>query len=190
MLNRLRARVEGVVNEFAVYTSRLGLTPNSLTLISLLMALTGLILSYLFVSGVLLSICIVISGIADVLDGAVARLQGRETRRGAFLDSFIDRVSEALFAISFVLLGFNAYTVIALLASSNLVSYARARAESLGVKLDGVGLMERAERLIFLAFIAILADTIGALAHLLYTIAVVLTSLTAIQRFIYVWREL
>ncbi|MEM4487696.1 MAG: archaetidylinositol phosphate synthase [Desulfurococcaceae archaeon] len=190
MLNRLRKKVETVFVVLATYTSRLGFTPNSLTILSLLVALIGFSLSYLFKSGLYLSLCIIISGLLDSLDGAVARLQSKETKRGAFLDSFIDRVSEAVIIVSFMSLDFNVYSVVALLALSNLVSYSRARGESLGIKLAGVGLMERAERLIFLAFIAMLADTKLVVAQILYLITAILTAITIVQRFMYVWRAL
>ena len=106
---------------------------------------------------------VVAGGLADVLDGRIARAQGTVTGRGAFLDSTLDR-----FAESFALLGVVLYfsgrplfviTAAAALAGSLLVSYARARGEAAGASIKG-GLMQRAERLVLLA-LASLADPLA-----------------------------
>ena len=97
---------------------------------------------------------VIVSGVSDLLDGALARRSGRAGPRGAFLDSVTDRVSDALLfgGVAWYLadgssrLPFLAFAVGAL---SMLVSYERARAESLGFDARG-GIMERAERFVFL----------------------------------------
>ena len=94
------------------------------------------------------------SGFFDVVDGQVARAAKKESRRGAFADSLADKVAEAA-VFGGILAGALAepLLVLAALALSLLVSYARARAESLGVQLSGVGIGERAERLLIIAVV-------------------------------------
>ena len=190
LLNKLRSRVEGFFNALAVYFSKVGLTPNALTALSLAVASLGPILVLVYKSGLALSLVIVSSGLVDAVDGALARLQGKVSKRGAFLDSFMDRVCEAVFAFSLLGLGFNAYLVVVFLALSYLVSYARARCEGLGVELVGVGLMERAERLLFLAVTALMVDVSSTVASYLFIALTALTGVTVVQRFMHAWRAL
>jgi CDP-diacylglycerol---glycerol-3-phosphate 3-phosphatidyltransferase len=131
---------------------------------------------------------LVASGFVDLLDGAVARRSGQASPRGAFFDSVTDRVSDAvvLGGVAWYLAGQSAYLSIlafAAAALSMLVSYERARAEGLGYDARG-GLMERAERMVLLG-IALFFDLLVPALWLM----IILTSLTAVQRFIKVWRQ-
>ncbi len=131
---------------------------------------------------------LVLTAIPDVLDGAVAKASGTASTRGAFFDSTMDRVADAL------LLGGVAWYLdttepgrisllpMAILGASLLISYERAKAESLGFDARG-GLMERAERLILLG-LALLFDSLLIPALWLMF---VLTMFTAGQRFWKVW---
>jgi CDP-diacylglycerol--glycerol-3-phosphate 3-phosphatidyltransferase len=131
---------------------------------------------------------LVASGLVDLLDGAVARRSGQASPRGAFFDSVTDRVSDAvvLGGVAWYLVGEDPYAPIlafAAAALSMLISYERARAESLGYDARG-GLMERAERMVLLG--------VGLMFHILVPVLwlmIVLTSLTALQRFVKVWRQ-
>jgi CDP-diacylglycerol--glycerol-3-phosphate 3-phosphatidyltransferase len=134
----------------------------------------------------------VLSAVPDVLDGAVAKASGTASARGAFFDSVIDRVSDAVIlgGVAVYLTnnpswgGYWPLLPMAVLAMSMLISYERARAESLGFDAKG-GLMERAERLIALG--------IGVLFEVLLVpillLMLALTSVTAVQRFVKVWRQ-
>ena len=98
-----------------------------------------------------------VAGWFDIVDGAVARVTGRTSKRGAFLDSTLDRVAEiALFGG--IMLGGSSAPILVLLALSFslLVSYTRAKGDALGVALSGVGIGERSERLLILAITSIL----------------------------------
>jgi archaetidylinositol phosphate synthase len=99
------------------------------------------------------------SGIFDILDGAVARRAGEESKAGAFLDSNLDRLSDAVIVLGFIYGGFinflHGYLLVFLVV---MISYTRSRAENEGVNMKGVGLMERAERIIFL-FVVIILET-------------------------------
>ena len=98
-----------------------------------------------------------ISGFFDVVDGSVARVTKKTSKKGAFLDSSFDKISEVvIFAgIAFGNLA-NPFWCLVGLGMSLLVSYTRARAESLGVELKGIGIGERAERLLILAIIGMI----------------------------------
>lgn len=105
-----------------------------------------------------------VSGIADVFDGEVARATGTADKRGAFLDSTLDRFTEffafAGIAYSFAA-GWRSLAVVVALGGSLLVSYTRARGESLGV-LCKVGVMQRAERMLLLGLGSILDPAVSA----------------------------
>ena len=159
------------------------ITPNQVTI-------AGLVLSLLAGAAVarghfiLTTVLLVAGSLCDVLDGSLARRSGRSTRFGAFLDSTMDRYAEmGLFlglAVYFASLSdilFVAITFVAA-AGSLLVSYARARAEGLGISCN-VGLMERPERLVLL--IAAAAFGPAAMKIALCVLAV-LTHFTAFQR--------
>ncbi len=137
--------------------------------------------------GVLL---LVITAMGDLFDGVVAKQTGTTSPRGAFFDSTIDRVTD------FLLLGGIAWYLadtdgarasllpFAVLGVSSIISYERAKAELLGFEAKG-GLMERAER-VFVLGVALFFDSI--LVPVLWVL-LVLSTLTAVQRFVKVWRQ-
>ena len=134
-------------------------------------------------------VLLVLTGLHDLLDGPVAKASGTSSVRGAFFDSVTDRVSDALIlgGIAWYLVsthpGYLVLLPFAILGVTSLVSYQRAKAESLGITAKG-GLMERAERMILLG-IAFLSASF--LVPVLW-VMLVLTSLTAVGRFAKVWR--
>lgn len=191
LLNKFRSKIEFLINTVATSISKTHLTPNTLTFLSLLISLLGIPLVLLTRRGLILVAVIVISGFLDALDGALARITGMSTLKGALLDSFIDRICEAIYALTLLLLGVNIYATLVFLALSFLVSYLRARGETLGVTLSGVGLMERAERLIGLILVSIMVDIADLLvANTMLALITFLTGVTVIQRFLYIWRQL
>ena len=156
----------------------------------LLAAATAVLIAYhWFIVGVAL---IIVGGLMDTLDGHVAKAAGTASPRGAFFDSVADRVADSLIFGGLAWYFIRAHDAnaalvpIGILAVSSVVSYQRAKAESLGFKAQG-GMMERAERLIFLGctlFIAFFAPV--ALVPLLLTL-LTLTAVTCIGRFRRVW---
>jgi archaetidylinositol phosphate synthase len=107
--------------------------------------------------GALAGLMVLVSGSFDIVDGSVARATNAISKRGAFLDSTLDRIGEA--AIYFgILLGNYSSPVLVLLAItlSLLVSYVRAKADSLQISLAGVGIGERSERLLVIAVASLL----------------------------------
>ena len=136
--------------------------------------------SWLYAS-VIGGILLLISGFFDVIDGSVARATKQTSKKGAFLDSSFDKISEAIIFIG-IAAGNLANPILCMIALSLsiLVSYVRARAESLGVELKGIGIGERAERLLIIAIIG-MVPVIGAMQWAVIVVSVV-AGLTLIQR--------
>lgn len=183
VLSELRDQVKPWVEKSAKPFLRLGITPNHITLIALIV---GIFAGYLFFLDMPIwaGVVILIGGYFDVLDGTVARLTGKVSKIGGILDSVGDRVTDASLYIGIIgggmgsLVGEPFWILPSFaLIGSYLVSYVRARAESAGSgKLD-VGIAERAERLIILAVGAFLGYVSVALV-----IIVALTIFTIGQR--------
>jgi len=133
---------------------------------------------------------LVLTGIPDALDGAVAKASGTTSKRGAFFDSVSDRLTDALLfgGIAWHLAGTEPGRTmmlpVAVMGAAMLVSYQRAKAESLGFDAKG-GLMERAERFIVLGIGLLFGEILIPVLWLM----LVLTLATAVQRFVKVWRQ-
>lgn len=137
-------------------------TPNRISYIglmltlaaSILLALYGLYFS-LWLSWIIPAI-LGIAGAMDLFDGEVARRTRNETKSGAFLDSNLDRLSDAIFILGLIYGGLVSYILgYTILFLVLMISYIRSRAENEGVNMEGVGFMERAERILFLIFVII-----------------------------------
>ena len=166
---------------------RLGISANGLTILGLVIAAATAVA---IGSGhlTLAFFGVVLTGVPDLLDGSVARYSGKAGPRGAFFDSVSDRVSDGLLfgGVAWYLADQGKYLpvlVLAVLALSMLITYERARAESLGFSARG-GLMERAERMVLLA-VALLFDILVPMMWIM----LVLTAFTAVHRFVKVWRQ-
>ncbi|MHB1412256.1 MAG: CDP-alcohol phosphatidyltransferase family protein [Thermoleophilia bacterium] len=179
---------------FRPITSILGRTsisPNLLTVLGLLLTLgvAPLVWTGHYVTA---AIVFTLGSICDMLDGAVARLSERVTPMGAFLDSTFDRVGEGvvLTAIALAYARDGSLWVVgasfATMIGSFLVSYARARAEALGLDCK-VGLMTRPERLVLLG-LGLLLQKFGVLPVVMYILSV-LTAVTVLQRVLHVRRR-
>jgi CDP-diacylglycerol---glycerol-3-phosphate 3-phosphatidyltransferase len=184
-----RKGVDRVVTPAGSALQRTGLSPDHLTAFGLLLSIpTALVIG----SGHLwIGLALVISSaVPDLLDGALAKASGRASIRGAFFDSVCDRVTDAIVlgGVAWYLQdrhhGHAAILPFAVLGASLLISYERAKAESLGFNAKG-GLMERAERIVVLciglAFNVVLVPVLWVMLGL--------TLLTAVQRFVKVWRQ-
>jgi CDP-diacylglycerol--glycerol-3-phosphate 3-phosphatidyltransferase len=168
--------------------ARLGVQPNVLSVVGFFAAsAAGAVVAAGYIShgGWLF----LLSGPFDALDGSLARTAGLETRFGAFLDSFIDRYSEA--AVLFGILCWSTFhgrhTLVLLtflvLVGSIMVSYARARAEGLNISCK-VGLFTRLERFIVLTITLLTKQLLIGLVVLAF-----LTNFTALQRMFHVYRQ-
>lgn len=134
-------------------------------------------------------VLLILTGLHDLLDGPVAKASGTSSVRGAFFDSVTDRVSDALIlgGVAWYLVsthpGHLVLLPFAILAAASLISYQRAKAESLGLSAKG-GLMERAERMILLGIGFLSASLLVPVLWVMFA----LTLATAVGRFLKVWR--
>lgn len=188
MLNNLRPFLTRVLEPIA---KRLNVNPNVVTIISPFLAL---IAAYGFSQKnlVLGIIFILLSGFLDVVDGAVARYHNKTSPFGAFLDSTMDRISDAIIIIGIVFGGYCDWLVgILAVHSAITVSYVKARAESQGVECN-VGIAERAMRLIIIMIGALVAAITGS--NIIFTyflvLLVILSYITVGQRVFHVWKVL
>jgi len=186
MLERFRPFLKKVLEPIA---KRINLNPNIITLISPLIAVISAIF---FGTGNLLmgGSFILFSGIFDVFDGAIARYHNKTSDFGAFLDSTMDRFSDAIIIIGLIWGGYTSWFVGVLAIHSSLtVSYIRARAETKGIPCN-VGIAERATRLIILIVGVIIAVIIDNNAYVNWAVIllVILSYITVIQRIYRVWR--
>jgi CDP-diacylglycerol--glycerol-3-phosphate 3-phosphatidyltransferase len=187
---RFRATFEKGLRPVGQNIRRTGITADQLTAFGGVMALAAAVAIGGFGHLLLGFFFLALSAIPDVLDGAVAKASGTASARGAFFDSVMDRVSDALLfggvAWYFANTKGGAWPMlpVGVLALSMLISYERARAESLGFDARG-GVMERAERIIGLG-LGLLFEVL--LVPLLF-LMLVLTGYTAVQRFVKVWRQ-
>lgn len=189
-----RALSNYVETPVALLMGRVGLTPNLVTIIGLLIAGVAayLIAVGLWWAGGLVAL---FAGIFDMFDGALARNTGRASDFGALLDSTIDRVSEAvvlLGVLAFYLASDNdwgAMLVYAALVGSIMVSYMRARSEGLGIECK-VGVMQRPERVALTGLGLIVAHWIPVVMLVVLGVIAALTTVTAIHRLVHTWRML
>jgi CDP-diacylglycerol---glycerol-3-phosphate 3-phosphatidyltransferase len=184
----INQRARGIADTAARWLAFTGVTPNMLTVIGFLLTVgvAGVIASgYEQLGGVL----VILVGLFDMLDGAVARVRGMKTRFGAFLDSTLDRYSEAV-VLGGVLVVYpelqTALLILAALAGSLLVSYSRAKAEGKDIGVHGeVGWLPRPQRIVLLS-----AGLITGLVVPALWVLAVFTNVTTIQRILHVRRQL
>ena len=186
---KFRGPVDRAVKPLGNGLRRTGLTPDHLTVVGLVIGIAAAIA--IGAGNLLLGLFLVIlAALPDLLDGALAKASGAASQRGAFFDSTVDRITDALLLGGigwYLATEESAHMVLlpyALASVSALISYQRAKAESLGLDAKG-GLMERAERIVLIC----LGLLIEPLLVPILWIMLVLTSITAIQRFVKVWRQ-
>ena len=184
----LRARLRDILNPLGAWLNRLGLAPNSFTLIGLAGAALG---AYVLARGDLPlgGGLVLATGLVDALDGPMARMRGDAPGFGAFVDSVSDRYSELLvyggLLVYYLGQGDDRMVlfVFAAAAGAVMVSYVKARAEGLGFE-GGVGILTRMERLLVLG-----PGLVLGFADVAIALVAVLANLTAIQRILFVRRQ-
>ncbi len=190
VLGRFREVLSPLSLKVGKALGRCGISPNILTLLGVLVALATIpsgIIGFYWLIPILISI----SAVLDWLDGAVARATSRTSVLGAFVDSVGDRISDTSYLIAFNYLGINTYLILIAIPTSLLVSYVRCRAESLGVRLEGVGVLERGERVLMMAVLAAVTLAVGvSVGEYLLLLTVLLNILTMMQRVIHVIKVL
>ena len=182
MLNKLRDSVQPHLEKLGKSFASTGISPNGWSCIGLIFAFASAFIYgwnvefSLIIGGIIL----LVAGFFDIVDGQVARVSQKITRFGSFLDSVFDKIAEIAVFLGILVGGFaEPYLVFLAITLSLLVSYTRSRAESLGVKLQGVGIGERAERLLVIAIIGI----IGFMEYAII-IVIIIAGITLIQRIV------
>lgn len=194
-----RDTVYRIVAPVTRWLVRRGVHPNLLTTIGFLVTVSS---GFFFhehhvrIAGAL----VLLGGAFDIFDGLVARVSGLASKFGAFLDSTLDRISEIAVYLGLLSL-YNdyrlelgdvgmIYLIMLAMAGSLMISYTRARAESLGLDCR-VGLMQRAERVLLIGLASLLFGESwnGYVLKVAILILAVLTNLTAFQRIVWVYRH-
>ena len=184
-----RAPIERLVRPVGMLLRKTGMSPDHITIVGVLVSFGA---AWAIAVGALRGglLLVILAAVPDMLDGALAKAQNSASQRGAFFDSVMDRVTDSVLmgGVSWYLISgdhpHEAILPVAIMGVSSLISYERAKAESLGLTAKG-GLMERAERIIVLCF-GLLFDSI--LVPVLW-VMLVLTVVTAVQRFFKVWAQ-
>jgi len=182
MLNNFRENLKPTLRKIGIVFAASGLSANFWTAVGLAFAFASatvyaLHFDYAFVAG---GILLLTSGFFDIVDGQVARITKKISKKGAFLDSVFDKIAEVAIFLGILIGGYaDGYLVLIAISLSLLVSYTRARAESLGVQLQGIGIGERAERLLVIAIIGMA----GFLNYAVIIVAII-ASITLIQRIV------
>ena len=195
MLTKLKQQVQTCLMSTATLFHNLGLTPNHVSILGIIFAALAAVAytqwEFNRILLMLAPVLMLISGLFDALDGVIARVYGETTKFGGFFDSMLDRYADAFVLGGIIIGGLTnlAWGLVALMGSL-LVSYARARAEAAGVKMESVGFAERAERIVLVVGASFVSYFwIDALNWSILILAI-LTNLTVIQRAIYFHKSL
>ena len=188
MLNNLRESLRPHLEKMGQSFASTGLSPNFWTAIALVFAfgsafVYGWKFDYALIIG---GILLLVSGFFDIVDGQVARVSQKTSKKGSFFDSIFDKIAEVVIFLGILAGGFaEPYLVFLAITLSLLVSYARSKAESLGVRLQGIGIGERAERLLVIAIV-------GMFGFMEYAIiiVIVIAAITLIQRIVFTAKNL
>src|SRR3989337_4539464 len=185
-----------VIEPLARLLVGLDVHPHMVTFAGLLFSLLA---ALYFIQGAFLyaGIMIILAGICDVLDGRLSRETNKISKFGALFDSTIDRYSEVLIFLGLVTYFLHQHSYMVLLiilaiAGSFMVSYTRARAEGLGIECK-IGIMQRPERLTFLAAGAILGSipyTRHFMMIFFLCVIAILANVTVVQRIVYIRNHL
>jgi len=188
VLNNLRNSLQPSLEKIGRAFASTSLSPNFWTGIGIAIAFVsalvyGLNLEFALIIG---GILLLVSGFFDIVDGQVARVTQKTSKKGALLDSIFDKIAEVAIFLGILIGGYaEPYLVFLAITLSLLVSYTRARAESLEIKLQGIGIGERAERLLVIA-------VIGIIGFMDYAVMIVIgiAGITLIQRIIVTAKQL
>jgi archaetidylinositol phosphate synthase len=197
VLNKLRQAMNPGLNRIGCLFASTGMSPGFWTALSLILAassgLTYMSAMFLgsnwYLSSMAGSILLLISGFFDIVDGCVARVTKQTSKKGAYLDSVFDKISESIIFIGLAIGGL-ANPVISLIALSIslLVSYTRAKSEAVGVELKGVGIGERAERLLLIGILGLIP--LEGILQVAVILVCILAGITLFQRMYYTVQKL
>lgn len=188
MLTKLRRFLDTYTRKIGYAVAHIIPSPNIITILGLLFAIVflSLILISTNYTYVIAIIFYILSISMDVLDGAVAKATGKSSKVGAFLDSTIDRITDAIYILAlYYILDLNLIILFLLLFGCLMISYIRAKAESIGLKMEGIGIAERGDRLILILLI-LLTSIFSKMSALILTLVLLeLVLITIVQRIYY-----
>ncbi len=180
MLNNLRESLKPYLQSIGKVFASTGISPNVWTVIGLIFAfVSSLVYGLKFEHSLILGgTILLISGFFDIVDGQVARYTNKITKSGGFLDSVFDKIAEVSIFFGILIGGYaEPYLVFLAVTLSLLVSYTRAIADTLTIKLQGIGIGERAERLLVIAIIGMIG-----FMEIAIIIVIIIAAITLIQR--------
>ena len=198
MLNKFRVLLKPVIELLGNSFASLGLSANVWTICGMLSSMVSALLYASAVPSIGLTrynatilggIVLLISGFFDIVDGTVARVTKSSSRKGSFLDSSLDKLSEVAVFLGLAI-GDLVEPLLCMIALSLslIVSYIRARAESLGIELKGIGIGERAERLLILALIGMIPIP-GAMQWAVVIVSII-AGITIVHRMVVTYKKL
>jgi len=190
MIGRLRRLSKKVLKPLALSFIRLGFSANQVTILGLLISIIYFIFLYFSKTTILCFVLILLSALMDAVDGEVARIKGTSGSLGSFIDSVVDRVEDVIYILPLGVLGATWEIISALIGSSLIISYIRAKAESLGLKMEGRGLIERGERIIIIAISLLIYSYSKFIFEIILYLLLFLSIFTIFQRFKYVYNTI
>jgi archaetidylinositol phosphate synthase len=188
VLNNLRGTLRPALEKVGKVFAATGLSPNFWTVVGLVIALSSAVVYGMGVEfGLIIGgILLLVSGFFDMVDGQVARVTGKTSKKGEYLDSMFDKISEVAIFLGILIGGYaEPYVVLLAITLSLLVSYARAKSDLINIKLQGIGIGERAERLLVIAIIGI----VGFMDYAV-VIVIIIAGITLIQRMIFTTKNI
>ena len=189
MLTKLRRYSKKLIRPIVNAIIKCRISANTLTLMGLAITLAYLYTTYnkLYVLSALIMLIV---GFIDVLDGEVARITNTAKPSGAYLDSVVDRIEDGIFILGFLYLNVNPALVSVLILLSLMTSYCRARSESLGVPMEGIGIIERGERVLLLTIAMGIAELNVKFTEYVLIVLLILSAVTLLQRVSYGFKNL
>ena len=188
MLGKLRERYQKAIAPLGKTLAKFGFSPNSMTISSLFVAIASAY-TYTLRMPLMAALLIILMGVIDMFDGAIARTTCRVTKFGATLDHVIDRYAEFFIVIGITYAGYTTwisgfFTLFGML----MASFTRAKAESVGgLKACTIGIAERQEKLLLIIGGSLLLLVFSQALNYAIIIVGILSHITVLQRLHYTW---
>lgn len=190
LITKIRKQSKRILRPIALALIKINISANTITFMGLILSFLYLAIMYFLKDIIIGLILLALSAFMDAIDGEVARLSNKAGSKGSFLDSSLDRIEDINYISGLFSLGFTPLLVGLLIGVSITISYLRAKAESLGIKMEGRGIIERGERIIFLVILLLLYLLSFTVSYYFFLIFLILSIITVIQRFITVYSSL